>query len=109
MSLDQKAAQIVLRARQIERAVHDPGPWSISVGWALGEHDIPARRVVGEDHVTFYSVIPLYEQQNLDGLGYVLAELYCGSDLVALKPLEPIDDFAEIAWEFLVIDESVAA
>lgn len=110
MSLDQKAAQMVLRARQIERAVHDPGPWSITVGWDKGEMNIPARRVVGEDHVTFYAVVPLFEQQNLSGLDYILAELSCGSELVAMKPLEPVNDFAEISWEFLVIDpEQVAA
>lgn len=110
MSLDASVAQIVMRARQIERAVHDPGPWSVTVGGRLGEHHLPLRKVVGEDHVTFYGLVPLWEEQVASSTGFILAELRCGDDLVALRPLEPINDYAEIAWQFLVINpEQVAA
>jgi hypothetical protein len=56
--------------------------------------------VVGEDHVTFYSVMDL---------AHPVLELYSGEDPVAYKLMEPVG-LTQIAWEFLVIDpEQVAA
>lgn len=87
MSLDQIAAQAVMRARQIERAVHDRGPWSVRVGRA----SYPARRVAGPDHVTFYAIVRADRRE--------LMELCCGSDVVAVREVEPVGH-AQVAWEF---------
>jgi hypothetical protein len=89
-------AQIVMRARQIERALHDSGPWTIK----CGGREAPARRVIGEDHVTFYGVVDV---------AHPALELYSGNELVAFKLMEP-SGLAQVSWEFLVIDpEQVAA
>ncbi len=99
MSLDHVAARMVMQARQFERALHDPGPWSITVG---AVHTVLARKVVGEDHVTFIAVLPL----NGDCL---LAELRSGLDLVAVKFLDPVGGYAEVRWTFEVSEAAVAA
>lgn len=99
MSLDHVAARMVMRARQIERALHDPGPWTILAGPYLGE----ARKVVGDDHVTFIAVLPLM------GSGPVPAELHCGKDVVAVKLLDPVGGLAQVSWTFEVSEASVTA
>lgn len=108
-TLDEKAAHIVMRARQIERALHDPGPWFMCSGIGPG-YKVPARKVIGEDHVTFYAVLPLNSTQTISPTSLIDLDLICGDDLVAVKFVEALDGPAEIAWEFLVIDpEQVAA
>lgn len=88
MSLDQTAAQMVMRARQIERAVHDPGPWAVHV---CGR-EFPARRVVGPDHVTFFALVRMEDPG--------VAELRCREDVVAVRELEA--GHFQVAWEFAV-------
>lgn len=105
MTLDMMTAQIVMRARQIERALHDPGPWMIrNYG-----HYYPARKVIGEDHVTFYAVVdmrhPVLELWTWSG-GYSIKDGSC----VAFKILEGQDGLQQVSWEFLVSQpEQVAA
>jgi hypothetical protein len=96
-------AQIVMRARQIERALHDPGPWTIS---NKGQH-YPARKVIGDDHVTFYAVVDVR---------HPVLELWAGGrsmldgNLVAYKIVDGISGLQQISWEFLVSSpEQVAA
>jgi hypothetical protein len=103
VTLDAMAAQIVMRARQIERAVHDPGPWTIS---SKGQH-FPARKVIGEDHVTFYAVVDVQ---------HPVLELWAGGrsmmdgNLVAYKLVEGAEGLQQISWEFLVVrPQQVAA
>jgi hypothetical protein len=108
MSLDQKVAQALYRAHQIERALHDPGPWFIEVG-PFPDQRVPARRVVGDDHVAFYAVVPLTEQEAMTGTRAVAAELHCRDDLVACKLLTPVGGLAEVCWGFRVIDPEQAA
>ena len=54
MVLDFAVAQAVYRARQMERALHDPGPWTM----AWGPHTVPASRLVGEDRIVFLAHFP---------------------------------------------------
>jgi hypothetical protein len=103
MSLDHVAARMVMRARQLERALHDPGPWSITVGPDNDQWEIPARKVVGEDHVTFIAVVPL------EGERPVFAELLSGDEIVAVKILEPVGGYAQVSWSFVVNEASVNA
>lgn len=107
--LDALAAQLVLRARQVERALHDPGPWYMCSGIGPG-YKVPARKVIGDDHITFYAVLPLDENQAIPPTSLIDLDLMCGDDLVAVKFVEAANGPAEVAWEFLVIDpQQVAA
>ena len=54
MALDFAVAKAVFRARQIERALHDAGPWIMS--W--GPHLVPASRLVSEDRIVFLAHFP---------------------------------------------------
>lgn len=109
MSLDHVAARMVMRARQIERALHDPGPWTITVGPHPGQWRLPARKVVGEDHVTFIAIVPLGDEECMDGVSAVAAELNCGEDLVAVKLLDPVGGPAQVSWTFEVNEATVRA
>lgn len=103
MTLDMMTAQIVMRARQIERALHDPGPWTIS---NYGRH-YPARKVVGEDHVTFYAVVDMrHPALELWASGQSMPD----GDLVAFRVMEGSEGIQQVSWEFLVTQpEQVAA
>lgn len=97
MSLDDVVARMVMRARQFERALHDPGPWSIHVDGV----DSKARKVVGDHHVTFYAVV----RADADT---ATAELRCAGEVVAVKVLRKVGH-AQIAWGFEITDAMVAA
>lgn len=103
MSLDHVAARMVMRARQLERALHDPGPWSITVGPHEDQWEIPARKVVGDAHVAFYAVAPL------EGDRPIFAELLSKGEVVAVKVLDPVGGPAQIVWTFEVNEASVNA
>lgn len=96
MSLDDVVARMVMRARQFERALHDPGPWSISVAGV----DNQARKVVGDHHVTFYAIVRCDTDTT--------AELRCAGEVVAVKVLGPVGH-AQISWGFEIVDLVVAA
>lgn len=97
MSIDNVVSRMVMRARQFERAVHDPGPWTVSVDGVSS----PARKVTGDDHVTFFSIV------RTDNATAV-AELRCQGDIVAVKQLGPVGH-AQIAWGFEIDEAMVAA
>ena len=54
MTLDSTVAQAVYRARSLERALHDPGPWTMS--W--GPHEVPACRLISDDRILFLAHFP---------------------------------------------------
>lgn len=54
VALDLDVAQAVFAAHQMERAVNDPGPWTIT----YGEHTAPACRWITEDRVIFVAHFP---------------------------------------------------
>lgn len=89
-SLDTLVAQMVMRARQVERALHDPGPWKVRIG----DVDFPARKVVGPDHITFFSLVGMN--------GPATAELVCGNDVVAVRPTIDFCGVAQVSWEFAI-------
>jgi hypothetical protein len=94
MSLEDVVSRMVMRARQFERALHDPGPWTIVVDGASSV----ARKVVGENHVTFFAIVRCDKDAPV-------AELRCNGDVVAVKSLGRVGH-AQIAWGF-EIDEAV--
>lgn len=95
MSLDDAVARIVMRARQFERALHDPGPWTVHVDGI----DFKARKVVGDSHVSFYAVVRCSKD-------LLTAELRCDGVTVAVKLLEDVGH-AQITWTFEVADAQV--
>lgn len=48
-SLDSTVAQVVFAAKRLEKAVHDPGPWTLT--W--GGRTVPARRFQTDTGVIF--------------------------------------------------------
>lgn len=95
-SLETLAAQMVMRAHQVERALHDPGPWKVRVD-GVGH---PARRVIGEDHITFFVFVPSAQSDTI--------ELTCRGDIVAVAEVPSSREGFQISWEFHV-DDPVAA
>jgi hypothetical protein len=97
MSLDDVVSRMVMRARQFERAVHDPGPWTVFVDGV----ESSARKVIGDNHVTFYAIVRCDKEAPV-------AELRCKGDVVAVKQLGPVGH-AQIAWGFEIDEAMVAA
>lgn len=85
---DIEVARAVARMRALERALHDPGPWTVRVG----ERVYPAcRQVLPESRcVLFYAYL-------WDGPTGV-ADLYCRDLLVASQPLEE-PTVGRLTWE----------
>jgi hypothetical protein len=96
MSLDGIVSRMVMRARQFERALHDPGPWTVHVDGV----ETKARKVVGDDHVTFFSIVNLAQHS--------VAELRCGGEVVAVKDLPGVGK-GQVRWSFQVDELRVAA
>lgn len=103
MSLDLAVSQLVLRARQIERALHDSAPWTMGYAGMVA----PATRTVTEDGVLFTAVFPsVCHLQRPSGILW----LRCGSELVGSKLIEdPGDGEFEAEWAFSLKNEAIAA
>lgn len=105
MALDMAVARAVMAARQIERAVHDPGPWSIN----LGGISYPAVRWVGEDRVIFRAHVPdtcwLVDEPIAIDLVCWTAE---GSDVVGSRMVEMTDGASSIEWVFALPEREPA-
>jgi hypothetical protein len=97
MSLDSVVARMVMRARLFERALHDPGPWTVHVDGVESR----ARKVVGDNHVTFFAIVRTDDAS-------AVAELRCKEQTMAVKQLGPVGH-AQIAWSFEIEEAVVAA
>jgi hypothetical protein len=96
VALDFMVAQAVFRARQIERATNDPGPWTITYGTEV----MPAVRWVGEDRVIFRA--HLADACWIDQEDPTLT-LRCRGDVVGVRPIEsPTDGRSAIEWTFVI-------
>lgn len=95
-NLDNLAARMMMRARQVERAVHDPGPWAVRTDGT----DYPARKVVGDDHVTFFAMVPASRSG--------VMELTCAGDSIAVDTMDAFREIFQIEWTFLVEDPVAA-
>lgn len=99
MELDLAAARAVMQARLLERAVHDPGPWTMEYGGIL----MPTSRFLLPDRAIFVAHLPehcwLRAPESLT--------LHCRGELVASKVIEhPGDESCQILWE-IVLPEPV--
>lgn len=92
MSLDLAVARAVMAARQIERAAHDRGPWSIRVEGI----EVPAVRWVGEDRVIFRAHLP--EVCFLDDVH--LVDLLCSGEVVGTRSVDFSSGDLCITWTY---------
>lgn len=95
-SLDTLASRMVMRARQVERALHDPGPWKVRTD----NSEYTARKVIGDDHVTFFALIAASRTG--------VAELTCAGDVIATNVMDPMDEVFQVEWCFAVEDPVIA-
>jgi hypothetical protein len=101
-ALDFAVAQAAFRARQMERALHDNGPWTIS--W--GPFDVPACRLVGEDRIVFLAHFPAHCYL---AAPEAPATLLCRGEIVGTQAIEfPGDAEFEMEWT-LAIGQPVTA
>lgn len=92
MTLDFAVAQAVMRARQIERALHDDGPWSFRFGGVT----YPAVRWIGADRVIFRAHLP---EQCWIGEPNPSLDLMCRGDVVGSRRIEvPEDGASAVEW-----------
>lgn len=90
--LDSTVAKVVFTARLLERAVHDPGPWTLS--W--GPHEVPAQRVLIEDGAIFIGEFP--DVCHLERFDAPLI-LSCAGEQVDVRPMEwPGDCAFTVDW-----------
>jgi hypothetical protein len=94
MALDLAVARAIFQTRQIERAVNDPGPWTI----AHGDQVSPAVRWVGEDRVIF--------RAHLSEVCWItppdpILTLLCRGEVVGIRPIDlPDEDEYVVEWSF---------
>lgn len=91
-TLDFAVARLVFGARVMERALHDPGPWTIS--W--GPFSAPAERVVSDVEVVFRAE---FEDQCYLLRPEPTATLRCAGEVVGVREVEfPGDQPFVVEW-----------
>ena len=91
-ALDALAARAVYTAVLFERAVHDPGPWTVT--W--GPHTAEAEREITDEGVVFTATFPetCYLQPPEPN-----AVLRCDGHVMAIRPIQfPGDVAFAITW-----------
>lgn len=89
-TLDLAVARAVMAARQMERALHDDGPWTM----VLGGVAYPAVKWTGEDRVIFRAHMP--EACWIDEI--VPVDLACDGEVVGSRLVEMVDGESSIFW-----------
>ena len=99
-TLDFAVAQAVHRARLIERALHDRGPWEI----AYGPCSVGALKAVLDDRVVFLARLP--EMCWLTEPDPYLS-LLCRGEVVTVRPIDhPGDGTVDVRWEMTLAQPS---
>lgn len=100
--LDIAVSQALFRARQMERALHDSGPWTME--WA--GHTVPVCRLIGKSEIKFLAHFPEH---------CYLAEpeptmsLLCRGEVVGTREIEfPGDGAFSVEWR-LAVEQPVLA
>jgi hypothetical protein len=98
-SLDVLASRAIAKARLLERAVHDPGPWWVQVG----DCRYVASRLLLADQgvVSFVSWIQVLDEDQ------VLA-LTCGDEAVSWRPVPGVGEFT-VTWDVVAHDGALSA
>lgn len=98
MALDLMVAQTIFKARQIERAANDPGPWTV----VYGSQSVPAVRWIGSNQVIFRAHFP-------DACWMQVPEssltLRCRGDIVGVRAIDAPDDGEfTVEWQFALAE-----
>lgn len=101
MALDLAVARAVMAARQIERALHDQGPWTIR----FNDVDYPAVRWIGEDRVIFRAYFPDACWLSEDPAP---VDLVCSGEVVGTRLVEAVDGESSIEWVFVLPEREPA-
>lgn len=101
-TIDTLVATAVFRARLIERALHDAGPWSI--GYA--DQVLPAERIIEDDRIVFRAVLPRQCWVVPPDSRLVLRS---GEDVVAVREIEHLGDGGFVLDWVLSVEERIAA
>lgn len=97
-NLEILAAQAVYAASLFERAVHDPGPWTMS----YAGQTVPARRTLTERSVVF---VASFADVCFIGVPDPTVTLECRGEVVSLRQMvAPGDGGFDLSW---VIDAQV--
>lgn len=95
-TLDFAVAQAAFRARQMERALHDNGPWTIQ--W--GPFEVPASRLIGQDRIVFLAHFPAHCYLSAPEAP---ATLLCRGEPVGTQEIDfPGDGEFELEWVLAV-------
>ncbi len=98
LALDELAARAVCRARLLERAIHDPGPWVVALAGLV----VPAVRVIDEESRT----VTFHAEFLVPASG--VAELRCGGEPVSWRDVKGLPDGFEVEWSLAYCDPVAA-
>lgn len=98
IALDTLASSVVFGARRFERAVHDVGPWTLSIGGVTA----PAERLKMPTGVTFVAKFPAMQRRS------ATAALACAGEVLAVFDSETTDRPFTLEW-IMDVPEGVAA
>lgn len=95
MLIDLQAARAVARARMIERAVNDPGPWTIRIG-EDEQYAVRVRTPTGVRFLVFFD----------DGADpdETVAWLCCAGREISSRDVAPLREAFTLEWRILVED-----
>jgi hypothetical protein len=100
---EQAVAQMMAHARLLERAVHDPGPWTAVICGCrriripLERHERPDDRIV----------LTGYMSQQCTGISAV--EIWCGGELAASWPTEQDSSPVRVTLELGIEDAELTS
>ena len=96
MELDLLVSQALWRARNMERALHDPGPWFM--------------RIEGRDYACLREVLPysVVFRSTVDVAPGSIVDLYCGEHLVSSRVYEEVTypGVWSLSWQFALDPEA---
>lgn len=99
MSLELAVSQTLMRARALERALYDAGPWHIAIQSPMRSVMLRATRTITDNAVIFS--VPL----ELRGHGDYTATLLCQQEPLLVRPLTgPGEEIIAVDWELRLSD-----
>jgi len=96
MPMELAVARAIMQARQVERALHDHGPWSIKVA----DVAYPAVRWILDDRIIFRVHLP--DVCWLDEDAEQQVELLCAGEVAGTRTVELVDGECALDWMFVL-------